>query len=108
MDRKQDNIDDLCQCWVHSYEEDTDTESVYRPANFAFPPARGRTGFELLADKSCNRVGIAAADGSEVTAGTWDIEDEDTLRIRIDCEDSSQVLTVTSISHDRLAIRRDS
>ncbi len=36
----------LCQRWIHSHEEDTDTEMVYRPADFAFPPSRGRTGFE--------------------------------------------------------------
>ncbi len=108
MDRKQQVLGDLCQCWVHSHEEDTDTESVYRPAGFAFPLSRGRTGFELLADKSCKRVGIAAADGSEVTDGTWEIEGEDTLRIRINFRDTSQVLTVASINHDRLAIRKDS
>lgn len=108
MGGKRKNTADLCQYWVHSYEEDTDTESVYRPASFAFPPSRGRTGFELLADKSFKRFGIAAADGSEVTDGTWEIEGEDTLRIRINCKDTSQVLTVASINHDRLAIRKDS
>ena len=107
MDRKQQDIGDLCQCWVHSYEEDTDTESVYRPASFAFPPARGRTGFELRPDKSCKRVGIAAADGSEIIDGTWEIEGGDTLRIRINWKDTSQVLSVASLNHDRLAIRKD-
>lgn len=107
MDRKQQIIGDLCQRWVHSHEEDTDTETVYRPASFAFPLARCRTGFELLADKSCKCVGIAAADGSEVTHGTWEIEGEDTLRIRINCKDTSQVLTIASINDDRLAIRKD-
>ena len=108
MDRKQQDIRDLCQSWVHSYEEDTDTESVYRPAGFAFPPARGRTGFEFLTDKSCKLLGIAPADGSEVTDGTWEIEGEDILYIRINRKDTSQVLTVASIDHDRLAIRKGS
>ena len=108
MDRKRQNIRDLCQFWVHSYEEDTDSESVYRPASFAFPPARGRTGFELLPDMSCRLVGIAAADGSEVTEGTWEIEGEDTLCIRIKRRGTGQVLRVASIDHDRLAIRKTS
>ena len=107
MDEKQQGIGDLHQRWVHSYEEDTETESVYRPASYAFPPARGRTGFELLADKSCKTVGIAAADGSTVTDGIWEFEDEDALRIRINSQDESQVLTVVSINRDRLVIRKD-
>ena len=38
--------------WVHSHEEDTDAEMVYRPASYAFPPSRGRTSFDLRADGS--------------------------------------------------------
>lgn len=33
--------------WVHSYEEDTEEFSVFRPADYNFPPSRGRTGFEI-------------------------------------------------------------
>ena len=107
MDRDKRNIGDLCQRWVHSYEEDTDSESVYRPAGYAFPPSRGRIGFELLTDKSCKRVEIAAGDGSKVTNGTWEFEGENTLRIRINCKDTNEVMTVASLSHDRLAIRKE-
>ena len=43
-------MDPLLQHWIHSHEEDTDTEMVFRPASFNFPPARGRKGFELSPD----------------------------------------------------------
>jgi hypothetical protein len=33
--------------WVHSYEEDTENEKVYRLSTFEFPPSRGRDGFEI-------------------------------------------------------------
>jgi hypothetical protein len=36
--------------WVHSHEEDTPTETVFRPAGWKFPPARGRRSMRLLAD----------------------------------------------------------
>lgn len=104
------DIGDLCRRWIHSHEEDSDTELVYRPVDFAFPPARGRTGFEFFPNKSCIRVGVAAADGSKVVDGTWELEEEEseeTLRIRIDCKDTSEVLTVASIDEERLIIRRD-
>ena len=106
MDREKLNISDLHQFWVHSHEEDTETEVVYRPSGFAFPPARGRTGFELHADQSFKRIGIAAADGSAVADGTWEIENEDDLRIRINYQDESRILAVASVDRDRLVIRR--
>ena len=108
VDRKQQAINDLQQCWVHSHEEDTETETVYRPTSFDFPPARGRTGFELHADQSCIRIGIAAADGSVVSDGTWEVEDSDGLQIRIKCQNESQTLDVVSMDRDRLVIRRTS
>jgi hypothetical protein len=35
--------------WVHSHEEDTDDETVFRAADsgYAFPPSRGREALEL-------------------------------------------------------------
>ena len=40
----------LCQHWVHSHEEDTETEMVFRPASHPFPRSRGRRSFELRPD----------------------------------------------------------
>ena len=30
--------------WIHSHEEDAKGVMVYRPANYSFPPSRGRVG----------------------------------------------------------------
>ena len=46
MDKKDMN-EVLQQEWVHSREEDTPTEMVFRPASYDFPPARGRKSFAL-------------------------------------------------------------
>ena len=97
-------FDDLCQGWVHSYEEDTDAETVYRPVAFDFPPSRGRNGFRLDSDMSCSRIGIAKTDGSDVTEGTWEIVGEHPLRIRVDFGDTSQILMVRALDKDRLSI----
>ncbi len=40
---------ELFQHWMHSHEEDSGDVQVYRPADYDFPPARGRRGFELQA-----------------------------------------------------------
>ncbi|WP_329332347.1 hypothetical protein OG866_05805 [Streptomyces sp. NBC_00663] len=41
---------ELIGTWVHSYEEDSPGVTVYRPAGYPFPPARGRRGLEFAAD----------------------------------------------------------
>ena len=33
--------------WVHSHEEDSGDELVFRPAGYAFPPSRGREALTL-------------------------------------------------------------
>jgi hypothetical protein len=38
--------------WLHSYEESSDEELVFRPESYRFPPARGRVEIELAGDGS--------------------------------------------------------
>ncbi len=40
----------LTRHWVHSHEEDTATQTVFRPATYDFPLSRGRRSFELRPD----------------------------------------------------------
>jgi hypothetical protein len=65
---------------MHSHEEDSEGEAVYRRASYQFPPARGRTGFELKADGSLTEYGIGPTDRRTQTAGKWKL-DGDTLKI---------------------------
>ncbi|HQZ40733.1 MAG TPA: hypothetical protein PLH72_17010 [Vicinamibacterales bacterium] len=61
----------LVGTWRHSHEEDTATETVYRPEDYAFPPARGRTGFSFRADKTCTYLGISPRDGTARESCRW-------------------------------------
>lgn len=61
----------LFQVWVHSREEDTDDVEVYRPQDFAFPPARGREGFQIRSDGTFVRRDIGPADGTVEVSGRW-------------------------------------
>jgi hypothetical protein len=92
--------------WVHSHEEDTERERVYRPATFPFPPSRGRTGFDLKPDNRCAGFGIAPADGVEEYAATWDLDDDDRLTIYDDRRRPVHVLQLVSVDDDRLVVRR--
>ena len=61
----------LIRHWVHSHEEDTATEMVFRTAKYKFPRSRGRTAFELRADGSLVEHGIGPADVEIATTGAW-------------------------------------
>jgi hypothetical protein len=96
----------LCQSWLRSRSEDTETEQVYRPAGYAFPrPERGRAGYQFNADGTAKRMSIGATDVSEVATGTWHT-DKTPERIRIVVDGRAEVLEIADLTPDRLAVRR--
>ncbi len=107
MNKKKVEREVLYQRWIHSHEEDSNTEMVYRPSNFEFPPSRGRTGFELKSDNSCVEIGIAPADGFLESQGTWEIEEDDHLKIYINSQTKDvRIMHVTYVDKDRLVITK--
>ncbi len=95
----------LDQHWVHSHEEDTNTEMVYRSATFNFPPSRGRKSFDLKPDGSLLIVGIGPTDRPQVIRGTWKLEGNDNLVFYTKPEHSS-VMKIVSLDKDRLVTRK--
>ena len=62
----------LCQEWIHSSEEDTETESVFRPADYDFPLTRQpRESFRLASDGISTKSKASPADCLEETQGEW-------------------------------------
>lgn len=106
MVKKRVDVEAFYGKWIHSYEEDTKEELVYRHADFPFPPSRGRAGFELSADKSCKLVGIGQSDISAVRYGRWDLENEEEVRIRLEYDGKQDFLAVISVDSHQLTIRR--
>ena len=63
--------------WVHSHEEDTEDEIVYRAesSGYDFPRSRGREALELHPDGSYSGVVPGPTDKPEATGGgTWAVE----------------------------------
>ena len=89
----------LYQHWTHSHEEDTDQEMVFRPASYAFPPARGRTGFELKPDGSLVEYGIGPTDRRTQSTGKWRL-DGDVLKV------GTRTMKIASLDRDRLVVRK--
>jgi len=93
--------------WVHSREEDTATETVFRPADFPFPPARGRESFELQAGGSLVSYGIGPTDRRVETKGRWTLGDDDRLSLqRGSSDESSQPKRILALSKDRLVLSK--
>jgi hypothetical protein len=90
--------------WVHSHEEDTDGELVFRPASYSFPPSRGRSAIDLRGDGSYGESAPGPTDRPAETEGTWTLEGSE-LRLHA-ADGSTRVLTIASVDADRLVVRR--
>jgi hypothetical protein len=71
----------IYKAWMHSREEDKGGVKVYRPKGYKFPPARGRTGFEIKKDGELVLLDIAAADGTEKVKGKWKLEGKNKVSV---------------------------
>jgi hypothetical protein len=108
---RENELEDLQTCilrhWIHSHEEDAQGVVVYRPANYNFPPSRGRIGFDFREGGELVYYGIARADGSEESSGSWVIEGPNRVRIKVDSERVQPfVLQVVSCYDQALKVRR--
>ncbi|MGA2888184.1 MAG: hypothetical protein ABSE51_09045 [Terracidiphilus sp.] len=96
----------LNQRWLHSHEEDTADEMVFRPASFPFPPSRGRIGFELQPDGIVVVQSIAPTDGPQDLLGTWTIGENGQPQIALQGSTTVPRLSVASVTPDRLIVKK--
>ncbi len=93
--------------WLHSHEEDTATATVYRRADYDFPPARGRRGFDLRADGTLTETGIGPTDRSVHTKGHWRLTDNKCLEFsRAPASPPTRVLEIESADGNRLVVKK--
>lgn len=90
--------------WVHSHEEDSDDEMVFRPAGHPFPPARGRMGFELRADGTYVERSPGPVDVPVAAIGSWSL-DGDRLSLVSDDRQPNRVWRVRRAEGDRLVVK---
>jgi hypothetical protein len=97
----------LAQKWVHSHEEDTDDEMVFRPASYAFPPARGRKSFELDAGGRLVTSGIGPDDRPVRGQGEWQLEGSDKLALEPAGPGTRKtVLQILRVGPDKLVVKK--
>ena len=83
------NPERLIGRWVHSHEEDTETEQVFRPPDHPFPPSRGREAWELRVDGTLTVRRPGPTDAPQEAEGTWLLEGSNLL-IREGDEDGAE------------------
>ncbi|MEO8740045.1 MAG: hypothetical protein ABI537_10120 [Casimicrobiaceae bacterium] len=95
----------LTGTWVHSHEEDSAQQRVYRPDTYKFPPSRGRSGFDLHADGTMSEYGPAATDTTSTRPGRWEIlPDRRVALFAAGAHAPTRVLKVAAVSRDKLVV----
>lgn len=93
----------FCQPWVHSHEEDSAAGRVFRPADFPFPPSRGRKAFHPRPDGTLAGATPGADDRPRRSAGSWHADGD---QIRLEQDGQREVWTLVALAADRLVITR--
>jgi hypothetical protein len=84
--------------WVHSHEEDGEGETVFRPAGYGFPPARGRTSIDLRADGTYVERAPGPVDVPVESTGDWSLEGD---RLVV----GDRAWRIAGAEKDRLSVR---
>lgn len=97
----------LNQQWVHSHEEDTEREKVFRPSNYRFPPSRGRTGFALKPEGVVVETGPGPTDRPQEARGSWKMVDDDTLAFyEKGRAKPKRTMKILSLVKDKLVVKK--
>jgi hypothetical protein len=98
--------DAIYRRWGHSFEEDRDGVTVYRPAGYAFPRARGRAGIEFRPDGEFIDWRIGRGDARQAVLGRWSDAGGGRVRISFEGGDRApQELEIVECGEDILRIR---
>lgn len=97
----------LPQTWIHSHEEDTAEETVFRPASYPLPPSRGRKSFQLKPDGSAISSGPGPDDRSLKAQGKWHMH-ADKLVVETSSDGGRRsVMQVVLAAPDKLVVKKD-
>ena len=78
------NLDNLCQHWVRSGEEETraSKDQIYRPAGHAgLPPSRFRMAYKFKRNGDCDWLSLSPDDDHHFKPGRWRLNHDGQLQI---------------------------
>jgi hypothetical protein len=91
--------------WVHSHEEDSGNQMVFRPSTYAFPRSRGRQAFKLEPGGSLQTVRPGPTDKRVSGSGTWSVDPDGTLVLQPTGEGELR-FSIVSVDSEKLVVRR--
>ena len=92
--------------WLASHEENQGDTLVYRPNTYAFPPARGRTGFTLKPYGRFEQFDIAPTDGLAGRPGTWAADGPTRLHVHLtDGQEPDYNLEIIALDKKQMVLR---
>ena len=94
--------------WLHSREEDTGAQIVFRPSDYDFPlTRRPREIFELKSDGTLIKGTPSPSDSVEEKEGTWKIEGNNKLVFYSSPEgEPTETWKIASVDSDRLVLEK--
>lgn len=103
-----DKIDphSLVKTWVHSHEEDTPGETVFRPGSYPVPPSRGRKSFQLGPDGQLLSSGPGPDDRTVSAQGVWTLEPSNVLTLQ-PAGRGKTTMKIVSLAPDRLVVKNE-
>jgi len=96
----------LDRLWVHSHEEDTPSETVFRLDSFPLPPSRGRSSFKLAPDGQLRSSGPGPDDRTVSSQGTWSLDASNVLTLKRRTGGTT-VMKILSIGPDKLVVKKE-
>lgn len=97
----------LLQRWMHSHEEDTETEQVFRPSDYDFPPSRGRNGFEFKSDGTLWQLGPGPSDRLQANKGAWELSEGDILLLSPQAPSAEErCMKIVALEKDKLVLQK--
>src|SRR5260221_14747416 len=92
----------LSHSWLHSHEEDSAKNTVFRPTGYEFPPSRGRRGFDLRAGGELVQIGIGPTDRPTQSSGTWKLEGDRLILHTSPGSQQEQMYKILKVTSDEL------
>ena len=98
----------LIQHWTHSHEEDTQSECVYRPASYAFPPSRGRSSFDIKANGTMAGQAPGPVDRAVPSRGRWSYRGDDAALVFYvkGSTEPVKVMHIVSVTEEKLVLKQ--
>ena len=100
------DVHSLARTWVHSHEEDTPGEMVFRPGSYPMPPSRGRRSLQLAPDGQLRSSGPGPDDRTISSPGTWSLEKSDVLTLKPAAGGTTE-MKILSVNPSKLVVKKD-